>query len=343
MNSQAQCELTRIAVVPSQDDKFRALLEAAPDAMIIVDGGGTMVLVNGQAERLFGYSRGEMIGQKIELLVPARFRGRHPQHRGGYVAEPLVREMGSGLELYALRRDGTEFPVEISLSPIDTEEGPLVTSAIRDITERRAARQKDLLLKEIHHRVKNNLQVISSLLKLHAERMQVPEARDAFDDAQQRVRAIALLHEVLHDSRDGGPVDLESYARSLIASVRRLVGSGPELIIDITGVSLSLDQAMPCGLILNELVTNALKHAFCDDDTTSARRIRVHAERQADDVVLEVADNGRGIPPDVRPGSLGLHLVRTLARQLDGKVEFHADAGTRVRVVFPGDSARSPA
>src|SRR6266702_8071694 len=127
------------AVTHLADHRFAGLLEAAPDAMVCVDRDGKIALVNAQTERLFGYGRGELVGQPVEMLVPDAVRDAHPGHRAGYVADPAPRPMGAGMELAGRRRDGSTFPAEISLSAIDTDQGILVSAAVRDVTERRLA------------------------------------------------------------------------------------------------------------------------------------------------------------------------------------------------------------
>jgi PAS domain S-box-containing protein len=330
--------------------QFRSFLEAGPDAIVMADRQGRIVLLNSQTERLFGYHREELLGRPVETLVPARFHERHVAHRAGYFTDPRVRPMGSGFELFGRRRDGAEFPVEISLSPIETDEGVLVSAAIRDITDRKqvenrlraSLQEKEVLLREIHHRVKNNLQIVSSMLNLQMEQLHDKEALVLFQESQARVHSIALFHEKLYQSRDLSRVSIADYLDGLVAGLVSTYGVNPDRIAlrtSLQDVPMSVDAAIASGLIVNELVSNALKYAFPDE---REGEVSIGLRREGSEVVIEVHDNGVGFPAglDFRSaGSLGLKLVTIFTEQTGGRLDLDRNGGTRFTVRFPSEDA----
>jgi len=205
---------------------------------------------------------------------------------------------------------------------------------LRTAQLRQALADKDVLLREIHHRVKNNLQVIASLLALQSSAAR-PEVRPAFDESRQRIRSMGLVHELLYQSEELASIDFAEYLRRVADSVSNSFGAHDvELVVRAPGVRLDVDAAVPCGLIVNELVTNSFKHAFPD----RSGRIVVSVTLDHDDVLLEVCDDGIGLPASFQldtARTLGLQIVNALSHQLHGGVEFTRDHGTRFCVRFP--------
>ena len=340
---------------PGGVDVFRRVVDWAPTAMVMVDGKGCIVLINAQAERVFGYPREELLGQVVEKLVPEHFAGKHPGFREGFFSDPRPRPMGIGRDLFARRSDGTEFPVEIGLNPIETEEGMMVLASVLDITERQRAQQKlekalqekTVLLNEVHHRVKNNLQVIASMLNLQATHVGDPRLRAILAESQSRVRAMALTHQLLYERKDYSRIDLGEYLdrlTQLLGSyrqgngkivLRRLLPEAPQYV--------NFERAIPCGLVVNELVSNAFKHAFPDD---RAGEIRIELGTKDGQAELLVADNGVGLAADfdlTKVKSLGLQLVPLLVEQLSGTFTVEPGPGARFCLRFPSDAPRRAA
>ena len=242
--------------------------------------------------------------------------------------------------------------MSFSSSPLATANGevPGIVCVAQDITDRKKAEQqikaalqeKEVLLREIHHRVKNNLQIISSLLNLQSKHIKDDHALNLLRDSQNRVQSMALIHQKLYDSHDLVLIDFAEYLRGLASALFSSYGLGSQEIslkLSVDNVRLDINTAVPCGLIINELISNSLKHAFLK----SQGEISVDLHPEVDySVALTVSDNGRGFPEDLdfrNTDSLGLQLVNTLTKQLGGTIELDRRTGTAFKLKFPAPAS----
>jgi hypothetical protein len=333
------------ALAPTEPDlstKLFMAVEQSPSIVIIADASGRIEYVNPKYSAISGYSREEVTGKQMRqtsttYLSQDEITRVYEQLRNGHEWHGEFRNK---------KKDKSFYWVSSHISPLKNSEG-LITHFIdveEDITERKLSderlraslKEKEVMLMEIHHRVKNNLQVISSLLNLQSAYISNEKDMAVFRDCQNQVRSMALIHEKMYQSHDIAIIDFGNYIRSLTANLIRTYSMGYLIRTDINVEQVYLDAnfAVPCGLILNELITNCIKYAFPD---STCGIITIELFEKNEQVTLIVRDDGIGMPRGMdleQNTTMGIHLVHDLVRQIEGTVEVDNSKGTCFTIRF---------
>lgn len=323
------------------EEKYRSLIESANDFIAVMDENGVVFLVNKAGANKFNKEPPEILGKSLREFFPETAEEQIKLIR-------KVFSTGEGLELeMPVSFSGGDYWFSISIQPLFGPENTVqrVQIIARDITElketqiklERALEDKDMLMKEIYHRVKNNLMVISSLLNLQSRYIKDEEAKGIFKESQDRAHSMALIHERLYRSSDLKHMDFGDYIRSLSMDLFRTYvrdSSKVDLKMDVDDIMLDINTAIPLGLILNELLSNSMKHAF---PSGKSGEIMVKFHKYDEKYILEVSDNGIGFPEDLeidKTDSLGLRLVNNLTQQIGGELYLQRSPGTTFRINF---------
>lgn len=329
------------------EEKFRKIFEQANDAIVLMDRYGTIRDLNKKCEEIFGYNRDEIIGKNFK--EPGALDSEGIQ-KAVDVTNRILKDKTlmplTLMEVELKHKNGTKIFAEVSIGFIKKKgkiEG--ILAILRDVTERKKAeekisaslKEKEVLLREIHHRVKNNIQIISSLLNLQSHYIKDKTYAEILKESQDRIRSMALIHEKLYQSKNVGDIDFGGYIDTLVKALFRSYGVNQEQVVPtvtVEGVSLEIDYAIPCGLIINELVSNALRHAFPE----GKGEIMITLCSVGDSIELKISDNGVGIPGNIdfrNTKSLGLHLVTILVEdQLGGEIHLDRRCGTMFTITF---------
>ncbi|MBN2103601.1 DUF1638 domain-containing protein [bacterium] len=324
------------------ESKYRLLFNVAGDSIVIHSLHGNFIEVNDIACEALGYSHDELLRLHLKDIDASpsdyamNLHLKTIQKKGALVFESELRT-----------KEGQLLPVEINSRLIDYEGGSAILSVVRDISERKQQdkklesllKEKEVLLKEVYHRVKNNFMIISSLLHLQSSKIKNQKALSLFQESRDRVQTMALIHQQLYRSADLASINFKSFIEQLTGNLYRSYVSNPskiKLLQHVDDVSISVNKAIPCGLILNELITNALKYAF-PGNREGLLKVELLSPDE-NQIKLHVCDNGVGLPKEIdvaKSESLGLRMVSMLSQQIRGKLRVKSSKGLCVTITFP--------
>ena len=323
------------------EEKYRTLIESAKDPISVVDENGIFLMINKEGARSLNQEPPYFLGRSLRDFFPESAEKQIELIQKVFAT-------GEGVEIeMPIKYNEMEKWYSVSIQPLYGPDNRIHSVHVisRDITDiketqiklEQALKDKDMLMKEIYHRVKNNLMVISSLLNLQSRYIKDEEARGIFKESQERAHSMALIHERLYRSTDLKHIDFGDYIRTLAMDLFRTYVADParvQLELEVEDVMIDINTAIPLGLIINELVSNSMKHAF---PNTKSGEIRVEFKEDRNNCVLEVSDTGVGFPSDIELGktdSLGLQLVTSLTQQINGELELERSPGTTFRITF---------
>jgi PAS domain S-box-containing protein len=337
------CKKTKLALKKSEE-RFRTFAESATDGIVTTDDKGNILFFNKIFKTLFGYSADELSGNNLTMLMPDKFKNGYLNELKKYKASGKHSLLGKTVRTIGLRKDGTIFPFEMSLSAWESDNITYFSSIIRDITERKQAEleikksiiEKEHLLKEIHSRVKNNMQIISSLIDLQIKHVHEKESIHVLNETQGRLDAMAMVHKNLYESSKFTTLNFRDYVEKLVSEIFSSNRVNPDTIkteLNIEDIEMNMETAIHCGLIINEMVTNSIKYAFPKHNGT----IKVELKSYTDNLELIVADNGIGLPKNIFltiNDTIGLQLIYNLVKQLNGKLKLDLCDGTEFKIIF---------
>ncbi|NGP88211.1 PAS domain S-box protein [Fodinibius halophilus] len=323
------------------EEMFHKLFLNAPSAMVMVDSENRVKMTNQSFEKLFGFKEEELLGRDIDAIIVPEGDSEVPRFPGKRFVEGRFFE-----DVIRYTKGGEAKDILLAAIPVILDGEPIAGFGIYiDMTERKenerklqqSVKEKQVLLEEIHHRVKNNLAIISGFLQLQAFEIEDTKTKEVLSDSQLRIQSIAIVHEMLYQSDDFADISFETYVKRLIKTVEQTLPLDYQHIdieISAPDVALDINQAIPCAILINELVTNAYKHAFKGRKTG---KIWISLEQNADLINLEVRDDGVGLPDDFNisdQNSIGMNLIQTLTQQLDGNLSVDSKDGSSFKVCF---------